>query len=137
MIHTIFGRCLEGGTLSAHIDTVDHADALFFGYGVGHVAQLLVVSLMHVGETGTGGEVLAMQRMLREEVDVVVNDTFAALKEPRLIITTEKDATRLLLTDGLSQDVRQHLYVQPIEVAFLNGQQESFNNKIISYVREN
>jgi tetraacyldisaccharide 4'-kinase len=66
-----------------------------------------------------------------------INDTFAALKEPRLIITTEKDATRLLLTDGLSQDVRQHLYVQPIEVAFLNGQQESFNNKIISYVREN
>lgn len=66
-----------------------------------------------------------------------INDTFAALREPRLIITTEKDATRLLLTDGLSQDVRQHLYVQPIEVAFLNGQQESFNNKIISYVREN
>ena len=42
---------------------------------------------MHVGETGTGGEVLAMQRMLREEVDVVVNDHQVADLEVRVHAT--------------------------------------------------
>ena len=53
---------------------MNHPDALFLSYLVGKVAQLLVVSLVHVGETGTGGEVLATQRMFGEEVDVVVDN---------------------------------------------------------------
>lgn len=66
-----------------------------------------------------------------------INRTFDAMPTPRAIITTEKDAARLKMLDGLSTAVRNSLYVLPVEVTFLNGQQESFNNKILAYVREN
>lgn len=66
-----------------------------------------------------------------------INEAFASLPEPRVIITTEKDATRLQLAEGLSADVRRHLYVWPIVVRFLNHQSASFNQKIESYVRKN
>lgn len=50
------------------------------------------------------------------------------------VITTEKDATRLLpYATSLSVTLRQKIYVQPIEVAFLSDE-NSFNNIIISYV---
>ena len=73
-IHLIFGRCLEGGTLDAHVDTIDQADALLLGYLAGQFDELVVVGLVHVGEARAGGEVLAAQRVLREEVDVVGDD---------------------------------------------------------------
>ncbi len=68
----------------------------------------------------------------------LINDSFDALpKENRTIITTEKDACRLLSTKGLSLDVQKALLVQPIEVEFLNNGQQSFNNQIKTYVRQN
>lgn len=67
----------------------------------------------------------------------LINRSFEALPSPRIIITTEKDASRLRLLDGLSQEVRERLYVMPVKVAFLNGQEETFNSKILAYVREN
>lgn len=66
-----------------------------------------------------------------------INKAFDALPLPRLIITTEKDASRLRPLSGLSDDVRKNLYVLPVKVAFLNGQEETFNSKILAYVREN
>lgn len=67
-----------------------------------------------------------------------INGTFASMESPKVIITTEKDSTRLLQTDGLSEAVKKALYVQPIEVMFMQEQaEELFNNKIISYVRKN
>ena len=67
-----------------------------------------------------------------------INETFASMEAPKVIITTEKDSTRLLQTDGLNEDVKNALYVQPIEVKFMQDQaEELFNNKIISYVRKN
>lgn len=66
-----------------------------------------------------------------------INKAFDTLPLPRVIITTEKDASRLRLSEGLSDDARRHLYVQPVKVAFLNGQEETFNSKILDYVREN
>ena len=73
-VHLVFGRCLEGRTLNAHIDTVLHLDAFLTGNLVGLVDQLQVVGLMHIRETGTCGEVLTTQRMLWEEVNVVGDD---------------------------------------------------------------
>ena len=75
-------------------------------------------------------------RFTRKDVSRI-NDAFAALPEPRCIITTEKDATRLYDVDGLSDDVRRHLYVQPVKVMFLQDQQLKFNENIIGYVRKN
>ena len=73
-----------------------------------------------------------------KEKDVeLINSTFASLPEPKLIITTEKDATRLQQVEGLSEEVRQHLYVLPIKVCFLQEQAKLFNHQIIDYVHKN
>ena len=55
----------------------------------------------------------------------------------RLIITTEKDAARLKEHPSLSNELKPHIYVIPIEVEFLQNQQEFFNQNIIGYVRKN
>lgn len=55
----------------------------------------------------------------------------------RIIITTEKDATRIIEHQGLSNELKQFMYVQPIEVTILQGQENNFNQQIIEYVRKN
>ena len=73
----------------------------------------------------------------RRDIDRI-NRTFAALPSPRLIITTEKDAARLTLSDGLSDEVRRSLYVLPVTITFIGpDQEEQFNQNIIGYVRKN
>ena len=67
----------------------------------------------------------------------LINDTFASMKSPKCIITTEKDATRLQGVEGLSDEVRQNLYVLPVRITFMLEQEEMFNNHIIGYVRKN
>ena len=66
-----------------------------------------------------------------------INEAFAALPSPKVIITTEKDACRLTVAEGLSDDVRQALYVLPIHVKILQDQEEQFHQRIIKYVRKN
>ena len=66
-----------------------------------------------------------------------INNMFAELPTPKLIITTEKDATRLNNLEGLSDEVRQDFYVLPINVCFLQEQAPIFNQQIISYVHKN
>ncbi|MBR4389744.1 MAG: tetraacyldisaccharide 4'-kinase [Prevotella sp.] len=66
-----------------------------------------------------------------------INSTFESLPSPKLIITTEKDAVRMMSLTGLSEDVRHHLYVLPIKVSFLLGQEDIFTQKIFSYVQKN
>ncbi len=66
-----------------------------------------------------------------------IDDAFARMESPKIIVTTEKDSTRLLQTE-LSDDIKAALYVLPIQVKFmLSHDEELFNNKIISYVRKN
>ena len=66
-----------------------------------------------------------------------INEAFAALPSPKVIITTEKDATRLRVVEGLSDEVRKALYVLPVRIQFMLEGEESFNEKIIGYVRKN
>ncbi|MBR6445480.1 MAG: tetraacyldisaccharide 4'-kinase [Prevotella sp.] len=66
-----------------------------------------------------------------------INEAFESLPKPRIILTTEKDAARLRHADGLSDDVRRNLYVQPVRISFMLEQEESFNTKILSYVQKN
>ena len=54
----------------------------------------------------------------------------------KLIITTEKDAARLSAYE-LEESITNNLYILPIEVEFLQGQQEQFNNYITDYVSKN
>ena len=66
-----------------------------------------------------------------------INNTFHRLSSKRIIITTEKDAARLVGLDGLSDDVRNHIYALPIKTTFLLEQQEQFDEFILSYVLKN
>ena len=66
-----------------------------------------------------------------------INEAFEALPQPRCIITTEKDATRLTAAEGLSEDVRRSMYVLPVHVSFMLDQESMFNENIIGYVRKN
>ncbi len=66
-----------------------------------------------------------------------INKRFSELPEPKLLITTEKDATRLKSIKGLSKEVRKALYVLPIRIRFLLGKEKMFNDKILSYVQKN
>lgn len=66
-----------------------------------------------------------------------LNETFSAMKEPKTVITTEKDFSRLKDIQGLSDEVRRSLYVLPVRVRFLLGQEEEFDSKIIGYVLKN
>ena len=66
-----------------------------------------------------------------------INAAFAGMPSPKIIITTEKDESRLLEVKGLTAEVRNALYALPIEVQFMLDGKETFNNKILSYVRKN
>lgn len=55
----------------------------------------------------------------------------------RIIITTEKDATRIVGHKELPKEIKERIYALPIEVAFLNDEKDMFNQIIFDYVTEN
>jgi len=66
-----------------------------------------------------------------------INRTYAEMKqENSLVLTTEKDAARLMQCSGLSEAVRCALHVLPLEVEFIEGEQ-MFNQYIRNYVEKN
>ena len=75
-------------------------------------------------------------RFSRKDIQLI-NDTFAALPSPKIIITTEKDATRLEHVEGLSNEVRHSAYILPVRIRFMQDQQDKFNHYIIDYVHKN
>ncbi|MBQ0048895.1 MAG: tetraacyldisaccharide 4'-kinase [Bacteroidales bacterium] len=62
----------------------------------------------------------------------IIEERLRRISPPRLIITTEKDATRLRLCTSLSEFVRQAIYILPIEVEIKRDEQDKFNKEIIS-----
>lgn len=58
-------------------------------------------------------------------------------EKDKVIITTEKDASRLIQHPALDEKLKQILYSLPIEIEFLQDQQDNFNQNIIGYVRKN
>ena len=66
-----------------------------------------------------------------------INETFANMPSPKVIITTEKDMVRLETTEGLSDEVRSNLYVLPVRISFMLEGEATFNENIIGYVRKN
>jgi len=62
---------------------------------------------------------------------------FNQLSGEKLVITTEKDAARLLSHPDMDKDLKKNLYALPIEIDFLLNQENAFKQNIISYVREN
>ena len=66
-----------------------------------------------------------------------INSKFEDLPEPRCIITTEKDASRLTDVEGLSDEVRRSIFALPVHVSFMLDQESTFNENILGYVRKN
>ncbi len=66
-----------------------------------------------------------------------INARFAKLPSPKLVITTEKDATRLINNTGLSDELLQSLYVLPVEIDIMREEAENLNEKITGYVLKN
>ena len=59
------------------------------------------------------------------------------IPEPKIIITTEKDTTRLMTMDNLPEDIIRHIWVLPIGIHFLQDKENMFNDKITGYVQKN
>lgn len=72
-------------------------------------------------------------RFKHKDVELI-NEKFASVDNPKIIITTEKDATRLLTLAGLSPEVRANTYALPVEIRFLRNQEEAFVNDILAYI---
>lgn len=67
----------------------------------------------------------------------LIEDTFRKLSaKERIVITTEKDSPRLMRCK-LSDEVASAIYVLPVEVDFMNGKAEDFNQIITGYVQKN
>lgn len=67
-----------------------------------------------------------------------IKQTFEQLPEgKRMIVTTEKDAVKIKSNPHIDDNIKPYFYILPIEVVFLQNQEESFNQYIIDYVRKN
>lgn len=67
----------------------------------------------------------------------LIKKRFGKLKEGhRLVVTTEKDATRLIHHPELDESLKAYIYALPIEIEILQNQQDNFNQHIIGYVRK-
>lgn len=69
----------------------------------------------------------------KEDIEMI-NIAFESLPEPKIAITTEKDAARLTTTGGLCDSLRRNIFILPIEVRFLQGKAEKFNKIILRQV---
>lgn len=55
----------------------------------------------------------------------------------RMIVTTEKDATRILQHPHLPQTVKENIHALPIEIGIMDGGENMFNKIILDYATEN
>ena len=103
--------------------------------GIASPKQIIIDLKPHVKEMTTLA--FSDHHQFKSKDIMKINETFNAIKGEKIIVTTEKDATRLEQLEGLSEEVKQNLYVLPIKVKFMINQEEEINDKIIDYVRKN
>ena len=68
-----------------------------------------------------------------------IRSAFESLPEGnRLIVTTEKDAARLIRHPAMEKSLTPYIYVLPVQIKFLDEEEKiMFNQNILEYVREN
>lgn len=71
-----------------------------------------------------------------EELNDIANKFKNTKNKNKIIITTEKDAARLTAQKALPLVIKEHTYILPIEVDFLNEEKNMFNKIISDYVRK-
>ena len=67
-----------------------------------------------------------------------IEERFANLNgENKIIITTEKDATRIFEMKIEQDDIRKHLFYVPLRIKFLNDDKSNFDKQILNYIQKN
>ncbi len=66
-----------------------------------------------------------------------IAETFNKMPEPRLIVTTEKDVTKLINMTCLSDEMARNVWVLPVGVHMMQDKETLFNTKITRYVQKN
>ena len=67
-----------------------------------------------------------------------IESVFRAIEHPqKIILTTEKDAARLIHHPALPDSIKKHIFVVPVEVQLFDNRNTELIQKIAEYVREN
>jgi tetraacyldisaccharide 4'-kinase len=66
-----------------------------------------------------------------------IEKKFNETKNPKILLVTEKDAARIVNDNKLPEELKPSIYVLPIKVKFLSGQEPKFNQQLTTYVKEN
>jgi len=72
----------------------------------------------------------------RQEIEKIREDFQDISTQNKIIITTEKDAVRLMSMDAFPQELRPYVYSLPIEVIFILNQENLFIQKIEEHVKD-
>ncbi len=67
----------------------------------------------------------------------LIKQKFDERQTPKIILVTEKDAARMVNDTRLPDELKPCIYVLPIKVKFLAGQELKFNQQLLTYVKEN
>jgi tetraacyldisaccharide 4'-kinase len=73
----------------------------------------------------------------KRDIDSIIKRYDEVLGKNKIMVTTEKDAMRLLNSPYLSRFENLPLFYIPIEVRFHESQGQDFDNQVLAYVREN
>ncbi len=66
-----------------------------------------------------------------------IERVFENIKSPnKIIITTEKDATRFFEMNIKSAIIKQALFYIPLQIKFMGGKKQKFNNQILNYIKK-
>ncbi len=66
-----------------------------------------------------------------------IHKALTSLPKPHLIVTTEKDAARLVRLPWLTDEVKESTFVLPVEINIMRNEKEKLDKLILDYVREN
>lgn len=63
---------------------------------------------------------------------------FSSISNPKkIILTTEKDAARIISDKNVPENLKKYIFAIPINVEFLFDKENLFNQKILDYVKKN
>lgn len=73
----------------------------------------------------------------QKDIKLITEQFNKIASEKKVIITTEKDATRLANHPAMGNELKKYIYALPIETRILQQREDSFKKNIIDYVRKN
>jgi len=72
----------------------------------------------------------------KSDLDKILEE-FRKISNNKIILTTEKDATRFRDINDIPGELKDNMYYVPISIEFLFNQQDEFNKQIFDYVSKN